>query len=367
MGYIKNFFLLALFAISILLISQSILGIYFPLSTTSNTSKTGSVVYIENGVSGIVTITDPFLNKTTAINVIYYPLDSGSGFIVNKQGYLITALHVVGDLDALNNQTIRKMDNNDVQRYLERAAVTEYLLKVNPQLDSEIDSKSNNSSSDANSTTALLSQRNLVSVNSAQQIIKIKFPDTAEENLTASIVDVGNTNKDEDVALLKINSNSNNYDSLSINSKNPSIFQSLSIYGYPVTNNTMYYNSTQSGISTSLSQGFVTSKTYKNGTNSEEFNSNLVYDNLVNFFMLIFNSQSTSNNTLYYGTNAKTAEGYSGGPVVDTQNNVIGILIFSVNSNSKLENELKLTSSLFLSSKYIIDICKKNNVAVNTV
>ena len=366
MSYIKIFFLLALFAIGILVISQCILGLYYPSSTTSNTSKTGSVVYIENGVSGIVTITDPFLNKTTAINVIYYPLDSGSGFIVNKQGYIITALHVVGDLDALNNQTIKKMDNNDVQRYLERAAVTEYLLNVNPQLDSEIDSNSNNSSSNANSTTALLSQRNLVSVNSAQQIIKIKFPDTAEENLTASIVDLGNTNKDEDIALLKINSNSNNYDSLSITSKNPSIFQSLSIYGYPVTNNTMYYNSTKSGISTSISQGFVTSKTYKNGTNSEEFNSNLVYDNLIKF-MLIFNSQSASKNTLYYGTNAKTAEGYSGGPVVDTQNNAIGILIFSVNSNSKLENELKLTSSLFLSSKYIIDICKKNNVAVNAV
>ena len=99
MAYIKNFILIVLFAISVLVVSQSIFGSYFSLSSTSNTSTTESVVYIENGVSGVVTVTDPFLNRTTAINVIYYPLDSGSGFIVNRQGYLITALHVVGDLD----------------------------------------------------------------------------------------------------------------------------------------------------------------------------------------------------------------------------------------------------------------------------
>ena len=129
----------------------------------------------------------------------------------------------------------------------------------------------------------------------------------------------------------------------------------------------MFYNTSKSGIKTTVSSGFVTSKTFKNGINPEEFNSNVVYDNLINFFMLIFNSQNSSNDTLYYGTNAKTAEGFSGGPVVDSKNNVMGILIFSVNSNNELENEFKLTSSLFLSSKYIIDICKKNNIPINVV
>jgi hypothetical protein len=368
MAYIKNFILVVLFAISILVVSQSLFGGYFSLSSTSNSSTTGSVVYIENGVSGVVTITDPFLNRTTAINVIYYPLDSGSGFIVNRQGYLITALHVVGDLDSLNNQTIKTMDNGDVQRYLERAAVTEYLLNINPQLDKELNaSTSGNTAVDANKTTQLMSQKNLLTVNSAQQVIKVKFPNTADQNLNASIIDVGNPNKDDDLALLKINSNIDNYDPLSISSNNPSLFQSLDIYGYPVNNNSMFYNTSKSGIKTTVSSGFVTSKTFKNGINPEEFNSNVVYDNLINFFMLIFNSQNSSNDTLYYGTNAKTAEGFSGGPVVDSKNNVMGILIFSVNSNNELENEFKLTSSLFLSSKYIIDICKKNNIPINVV
>ena len=50
--------------------------------------------------------------------MIYYPLDTGSGFVVNNDGYIITALHVVGDLDALN-QTLKTMNNNDIKRYVE--------------------------------------------------------------------------------------------------------------------------------------------------------------------------------------------------------------------------------------------------------
>lgn len=368
MSYVKNFFLIVIIAV-VALGMIVFAGNFYSQSSVSNSSTSDSVVYVENGVSGIVTINDPFLNRTTAINVIFYPLDSGSGFVVNKQGYVVTALHVVGDLDALNNQTLKTMDSTDIQRYVERAAVTEYLLNLNPQLGSELNVSNSgllDSALDANTTTDILRQRNLVSVSSSEQVIKIKFPNTTE-NLNASLVDAGDTISDQDVALLKINSN-NNYVPLSISSKNPSIFQSLSIYGYPVTTNGTNHYTNNSIIKTSIASGFVTSKTFKNGTNSQEFNSNLLYDNLINFFMLILDSQPINNSSsIYYGTNARTEEGFSGGPVVDDQNNAMGILIFSVNSNNKLQNEFKLTSSLFLSSRYIIDICKKNNVAINVV
>ena len=62
------------------------------------------------------------------------------------------------------------MDNADVQRYLERAAVTEYLLNINPQLDKELNaSTSGNTAVDANKTTQLMSQKNLLTVNSGNR------------------------------------------------------------------------------------------------------------------------------------------------------------------------------------------------------
>ncbi len=73
----------------------------------------------------MVSITDPFLNRTTDINVIYAPLDSGSGFIVNSDGYIVTAFHVVGDPVTLQDQmTLKLMNSTDVQNYIEKAAVT---------------------------------------------------------------------------------------------------------------------------------------------------------------------------------------------------------------------------------------------------
>ncbi|MTK11167.1 MAG: trypsin-like peptidase domain-containing protein [Clostridiaceae bacterium] len=369
MGYLKKLLILFIFVglvIGLIMYSES-----FDSNNGLNKSSTsGSVVYIENGVSGVVTINDPFLNKVTAVNIIFYPLDSGSGFVVNKQGYVITALHVVGDLDALNNQTIKTMNNADMQKYLERAAVTEYVLNVNPQLNSELnlsDSGLLNSAMNANRTTEVLKQQNLVSVTSSNQVIQVKFPNSSDK-FYANLIDVGSTVSDQDIALLKIDSTNSNFTALPISSKDPSILQSLNIYGYPVQSNGSGKSTNSSVLAPSVSSGFVTSKTFKNGTNSPENNGNLALDNLINVFKLVLDSQAPDNiSTVYYGTNARTEEGFSGGPVVDDSNNVLGILIFSVNSSNQLQNSIKITSSLFLSSKYIIDICRKNNVSIDIV
>jgi len=367
MGLIKKIMiviLLIVFAMGLFVYIES-------LNSTSDLNNTsGSVVYIENGVSGVVTINDPFLHRTTAVNIIFYPLDSGSGFVVNEQGYVITALHVVGDLDALDNQTIKTMDSADIQKYLERAAVTEYMLNLNPQLNSELNISNSgllDSAMNANETTEVLKQKNLVSVTASNQVIRVKFPNNREK-FYANLIDVGSTVSDQDIALLKINSTNSNFVALPISSKDPSILQSLTIYGYPITNNGSNQSSNNSVINPSVSSGFVTSKTFKNGTNLKENNGNLAIDNLINVFKLVLNSSAPNNvSTVYYGTNAQTEEGFSGGPVVDDKNNVLGILIFSVNSSNELQNRFKITSSLFLSSKYIIDICKKNHVSIKVV
>jgi serine protease Do len=344
-----------------------IINYNYSQSTSLNAQSANSVVYIQNGVSGVVSITDPFLNRTTNFNVIYYPLDTGSGFVVNSDGYIITALHVVGDLDSLNNQTLKTMNNNDVQRYVERAAVSDYISVYNPDLISELsDNISSNSHTqlDSNSTTDIMNKRNLLSVQSAQQVINVNVPGIKNTNFNATIVDVGNPKIDEDIALIKINTSSN-LSPLPVSSKTPGIFDGLRIYGYPGLDNAANSNSNIS-IEPSSSPGLVTTETIKNGT-PYTFSINALYESLQNVFKEIFNGDNSTNGTVYYGTTAMTSEGFSGGPVVNTHNNVIGIIIFTVESDNELKQQLRFTSSLFLSAKYIIQICKKNHIPINVI
>ena len=374
MGIIKKVSLTILFILIVILCLiavQNIIGNYNYSQSSSLTSQSAdSVVYIQNGVTGQVTITDPFLNRTTNINIIYYPLDTGSGFIVNSNGYIITALHVVGDLDSLNNQTLKTMDNNDIQRYIERAAVKGYVSEYNPDLSYELANNVSGNSNlhlDLNTTTAILNQKNLLKVQSAQQLIKVNLPGSSSTSLNASIVDVGNPSTDDDVALLKIETPLKNLPKLSVNSKNPGIFEGVHIYGYPGIDNAVNSNYDPSVVTPSSSSGLITSETFKNGANSNIFDFSTVYENIADWYNVILTPKTSPNNTLYYGTTAVTTSGYSGGPVVDSKNNVLGIIIFSIGSEDVFKQDIRITSSLFLSSQNIIKICKKNNIPIKIV
>ena len=146
-------------------------------------------------------------------------------------------------------------------------------------------------------------------------------------------MDVGDPNSDDDVALLKIDTFFQKLPALSVNSKRPDIGEKIQIYGYPVINGGMYSDINQSIIRPSSTTGLLTSITPNNGT-------------------------------VYYQTNAITTHGYSGGPALDSSNNVLGIIIYSIESSNQSSGA---TSSLFLSSDYIIQICNKNNVPINIV
>lgn len=334
---------IAILVVIVGLIGQNAIGIYYNSQSSSIYSQSaGSVVYVENGVTGVVSISDPFLNRTTDINVIYAPLDSGSGFIVNSDGYIVTAFHVVGDPVTLQNQmTLKLMNSTDVQNYIEKAAVTSYLTNYNPQLGSELVNNNTpgspmviQSQPDPNGTTELLIQRNLLNVKSSQQLIKVKLPGTSGGNsINANLVDVGDPNSDDDVALLKIDTLFQKLPALSVSSKRPDIGEKIQIYGYPVINGGMYSDINQSIIKPSSTTGLLTSIIPNNGT-------------------------------VYYQTNAITTHGYSGGPALDSSNNVLGIIIYSIESGNQSSG---VTSSLFLSSDYIIQICNKNNVPINIV
>jgi hypothetical protein len=375
MGLIKKLIFTLIFVVVVILFliaAQSTIGNCDYSQSSNLTSQTAnSTVYIQNGVTGFVTINDPFLHRTTRIDVIYDPLDTGSGFIVNKNGYIITALHVIGDLDSLNKQTLKTMDSNDLNRYVERAAVKGYISEYNPELSSEVavNTSTNSDKINSNITTDFLIQKNLIAVQSSKQLIKVNLPGTQSTPLNATLVDTGNPSADEDVALLKINTPVTNLHALAVNSKRPVIFEGLHIYGYPGLDNAENSFTNPSYIKPESSSGLLTSEVYKNGTNSDTFDINSIYENIANWFMLIADPGTikNSNNTLYYGTSAPTTQGYSGGPVVDSHNNVLGIIIFSIESDSAFKQQIRFTSSLFLSSQYIIQLCKKNHIPIKVV
>ena len=341
MGLIKTFLMLVvvLFILIItgLIIAEILLG-YSPFSQSVaySAQAASSTVYIQNGVSGVVTLTDPLQGKTVNININYDPLDSGSGVIVSSNGFIITAFHVIGDPTAIENNQLELMNNNDVLNYVEDAAVTSYISQDDPQLGVElinnntINSNFQLNTNNINTIVELLNQENLIKADSYEQNIKVKLPSNTN-TLNASLIDVGDPNTDEDIALLKVNAN--NLPALSINSQTPSNGESIRIYGYPGNSTQSQYNQ-NSVVTPSSSTGNIQSE-------------------VTNAF-----------NTIYYENSATATPGYSGGPALDSQNNVLGIIIYSLGTENGFRQNKNNESSAFLSSQYLIKICNKNNVHI---
>jgi S1-C subfamily serine protease len=318
----------AVFVLFLLAAGEFVLTEVIDNSLTLNSSNpNSSVVHIQNGVSGVVTINDPTLNRTVTMD-IDYALASGSGVIVTRDGYIITAFHVVSDPQTLETeQQLKRMSADDINRYVKQAAVNEYILRYNPQLGQQLNGNAPVNLQTGNSgLTNFFIENNLISVNSSKQVIKVKLYSNSllNNNLDAQLVDVGNPNNDEDVALLKVNYPKNNLPALSISSNNP-LHKSVRIFGYPAGN---------SGNLAS-SAGSVVSK--------------------------FVNTQGI----VYYEANAPTTNGYSGGPALDNKNRILGIIIYGIQSRGHFRSQTSSNYSLFLSSNYLIQICNKNNVPVN--
>ena len=338
MKLLKNTLILVL----ILLVAFVAYGAFFvdnsPLTYFSSKSAS-STVYVENGVSGVVTITDPSLHRTMEFNINYYVLETGSGVIVSKNGYIITAFHVIGDPQANEVNVLKKLSDNDIKLYVEQAAVSNYLLNYNPQLGAELSNSNmvspDNLSANTRTTTNLLIQNNLIHVNSYKHVIKVKFAaPTGVKPLNAQLVDVGNSGSDDDVALLKVDPAGRNLPALKVSSQDLKKGENIRIYGYPASSEI-----TQSQLS-------VTPSTTTGKLISEVRNSY---------------------NVIYYKTNASTYSGYSGGPVLNNKNQVVGILIYGLKSRGSFMQQIESKYSLFLSSNYIIQICRKNNVPLDIV
>ncbi len=301
-------------------------------------------VYIESGFSGAVTVKDPLLHKTVHLKVKFRPYSTGSGSIVTKDGYIITAFHVVSDSNTLESKDkLKKMNSNDVKWYVEEIGLMNY-IKKNPRLGSKLFKNISNQDSDKTMSyvTDKFIKNGWVSTNSYKSSIHIKgLGLNTNKSLKARLVDVGNSNKDQDIALLKVDpAKCKKLPALTISSKNPKMGGKVSVYGYPgkqmdarlkTHGKTKHSASKSSDYTPFVSSGHLTAK------------------------------EPNAQGTIYYRTNAITAEGYSGGPVVDSKNKVTGVLVYGVNAKN---NPKKTTASLFLSSKYIKEICSKNKVPI---
>lgn len=324
------------------------------LNLHSATVKNGTV-FIENGFSGIVSVKDPMLKKTVKLKVDYQPSRAGSGFLVTKNGYIITAFHVVSDPKSMSQKKLKKVENKDTKWYVEKEALMYYLGNINTQLGQKMLKKmpkNLQSNQDLEKKrdyiTKSFIKKGWISTNSYKYSIYVKGPAlkgiNANNSLEASLIDVGDSKSDKDIALLKVNpTNGRNLPALNISSNNPKINEKISIHGYSGAKSEQNSSSdninkssktSSSNYTPSSSSGHITAKT----SNSRGIN--------------------------YYKTNAIANKGYSGGPVVNSENRVVGILIYGIHKVDKSKKE-KRVGTLFLSPKYITEISNKNKVPIN--
>lgn len=296
-------------------------------SSVSTTNVQSATVSVEDGFTGIVTIKDPLFNVTSNVTVNYQPYSCGSGFIVNKNGYIITAFHVISDSRALDTKNeLKEMNSDDIKWYVEEAGLLEYLKNKDPilayKLFKDVPKTQDDRRKALENATDNFIKNGWISASSCENNIYVRgnalHGVNAQNSLNASLVGFGNVKNGEDIALLKVDTHNISLPTAAVSS-NHKMNEKVTIYGYPVDRN-----------SSSPSQSSGSLKAM--APNPE--------------------------GTIYYITNAITGEGYSGGPVVNSQNKVTGILGYGVLD----EKSNKIIGSLFLSPSYIQKICNEYKV-----
>ncbi|MCC7558748.1 MAG: trypsin-like peptidase domain-containing protein [Methanobacteriaceae archaeon] len=315
-----------------LIVLVAIVGVFAISSTFSSPKPQNSAVFIVSAVSGISIVTDPTNNKNYTVNVEYYGISSGSGFIITGDGYIATAAHVVADpWDISKKGVIRKMNDDDIKYYVDKAAMYIFLQKYYPEV------LKNMTESDLDDLTSTFMEAGAVKATKYQHDIYIRgpaFPDSPNNPPVAKLVDMGNSENEIDVALLKVD-NVYNLPALSVSSEKIEVGDDVRIYGYPMEQFAFYKDVSTTEASDELWNSIYTA-TLTQGIVSGE--------------------RPSPSGIKYYQTDAAVDSGSSGGPVCDKNGKAIGILV---------QGFEKQGFNFFLPTEYLIQMCNENGISLN--
>ncbi len=294
-------------------------------------SPQNATVFIVSAVSGAAKVTDPADNKTYDVTVDYYGISAGSGFIITSDGYIATAAHVVGDpWDLEKKGVIRKITDEDLKFYVDKAAIYIFLQKAHPEMISSLNE------SQLDTLTNQFMTAGAVKASRYENNIYIRgpaFPESSSNPAKARLIDMGDSSNEMDVAILKVDKVSK-LPYLPLSNQKINVGDNVRIYGYPTEQFAFYSNMDTKGGSKQLWNSIYTA-TLTSGIVSAE--------------------RPSTKGTKYYQTDAAVDSGSSGGPVCNSNNQVIGILV---------EGFEKQGFNFFLPSEYVIKMCNENKVKV---
>ncbi|MGC9517016.1 MAG: trypsin-like peptidase domain-containing protein [Methanomicrobiales archaeon] len=324
----KKLFLL----IGVVIILVAVMGVYALSSTFSSSKPQNSAVFIVSAVSGTSVVTDPTNNKTYTVNVDYYGISSGSGFIITNDGYIATAAHVVADpWDVSKKGLIRKMNDDDIKYYVDNAAMYIFLQKYYPDI------LKNMTEDDLDELTSRFMESGAVKAINYKHDIYIRgpaFPDSPNNPPVASLVDMGSSENEIDVALLKVE-NVYNLPALPVSSEKIEVGEDVRIYGYPM-------------------EQFAFYKDVSNAETSDEVWNSIYTATLTQG--VVSGERPSPSGIKYYQTDAAVDSGSSGGPVCNKDGKAIGIIV---------QGFEKQGFNFFLPSEYLIQMCNENGVSLS--
>jgi len=316
-------------AIAGIIVIVGVIGAYVIATSSATVSPQNGTVCIFNTVSGNVNVVVD--GKTTTYNFNDVFLEYGSGFVVSKDGYIVTAAHVISDPKALDEDgKIVRMDDDKVKFYLCRAAAVKWLESKSPGITKSM------SVADINTLTTQAMADGELNPSGTEQNIYImgpSLPDSNKNPPVARIVDMGDSSTEIDVALLKIDNLNQSLPTLKISSDPVKVGDSIFAYGYPTEQFDFYSSLSDKGSNSNLWKDILTASLTKG---------------------IVSAQRPSPKGMQYYQTDAAVDHGNSGGPVLNDKNQVIGILVMGFDS--------KQGFNFFIPSNYITDMCKKNGV-----
>ncbi|MBI5681428.1 MAG: trypsin-like peptidase domain-containing protein [Methanobacterium sp.] len=330
-GGIKNKVIIALVCIFVVAAFVGLYAISQNFNTT--TSPQGATVFILNQVSGASEVTDTKTGAVYPITVENYSIGGGSGFIISKEGYIVTAAHVISDPKSVDYEDkIKKMDSNDLQFYVNQAAIYIFLEQTQPDLVSNISDEQLD-----NLTTKAMADGTVRATRYEQNIYVMgpAFPDSNETPSKVELIDMGNVDAGVDVALLKLDEIKTSLPTLSLSSEKIEVGENVRTYGYPTEQFDFYASLDEKNQTKDIWKSMLTASITKGIVSAE---------------------RTWTNGTKFYQTDAAVDYGNSGGPVTDDNNKVIGVLVMGFE---------KQGFNFFLPSEYVIELCNKNKVSLN--